>query len=199
MISGITSTKTKVAVPQRDLPSQHLPSFGTTASSSTRPRRLQQAMARSVSSRDQSGDDPNASFAAPGASHFDPSSYNFPIDTQLTMESNYSLPQFARQLGDAASSVEHAAAAQLANTPAVSNGAASITTTDPAMAPPHTSSQVSFMPSTARKSVDDLSESMHTPQTGDKRKRSKTSRACDECRRKKVYCISRYSGAFAVY
>ncbi|KAI1611641.1 hypothetical protein EDD36DRAFT_295320 [Exophiala viscosa] len=144
-------------------------------------------MERSVSSRDQSGDDPNSTFAAPGPSHFDPSSYSFPIDTQLTMESNYTLQPFARQLGEAASSVEHAAA-QLTNLPAASNGGASGTTTDPAMAPPQTSGQVSFMPTPTRRSVDDSSDPAHTPQTGDKRKRSKTSRACDECRRKKVRC-----------
>ncbi|KAK4940761.1 hypothetical protein LTR10_019154 [Elasticomyces elasticus] len=144
-------------------------------------------MARSVGSRDQSGDDPTSSFAAPAPSHFDPSSYSFPIDTQLAMEPTYTLPQFARQLGEAASSVEHAAA-QLTNLPAASNGNASGTATDPAMAPPQTSGQVSFMPTPTRQSIDDSSDPGHTPQTGDKRKRSKTSRACDECRRKKVRC-----------
>ncbi|KIW15776.1 hypothetical protein PV08_05826 [Exophiala spinifera] len=138
-------------------------------------------MARSIHGRDQSGDDPTSSFAGPTGSQFDASSFNFPIDTQLAaMNPNYGMSTYPRDLDDPTASLAHSGAEQLNTLAAASNGA------DASMAPPQTPNQASFMP--ARKSVDDLSDAMQTPQTGDKRKRSKTSRACDECRRKKVRC-----------
>ena len=137
-------------------------------------------MARSINGRDQSGDDPASSFAAPTNSQFDASSFNFPIDTQLAaMNPNYGMSTYSRDLDDSTASLAHSSAAQLSSLEPPSNGA------DESMAPPQTPNQASFMPT--RKSVDDLSDAMQTPQTGDKRKRSKTSRACDECRRKKVW------------
>ncbi|KIW45041.1 uncharacterized protein PV06_03462 [Exophiala oligosperma] len=138
-------------------------------------------MARSINGRDQSGDDPASSFAGPANSQFDASSFNFPIDTQLAaMNPNYGMSTYPRDLDDPTASLAHSGAAQLNSLATPSNGA------DASMAPPQTPNQASFM--STRKSVDGLSDAMQIPLTGDKRKRSKTSRACDECRRKKVRC-----------
>lgn len=140
-------------------------------------------MARSINGRDQSGDDPASSFAAPANSQFDASSFNFPIDTQLAaMNPNYGMSTYPRDLDDPTASLAHSGAAQLSSLATPSNGA------DASMAPPQTPNQASFM--STRKSVDGLSDAMQIPLTGDKRKRSKTSRACDECRRKKVCSLS---------
>ena len=140
-------------------------------------------MARSVSGRDQSGDDPNSILPSSVASRFTQSQYPFPIDAELA---NYSMPQpFARQLEEAAATVDQPGGGSLNSLPLNPNGTASSVTPDPGMAPPQTPTQP-FMPTASRTSADNASDLGQGPQTGDKRKRSKTSRACDECRRKKV-------------
>ena len=53
------------------------------------------------------------------------------------------------------------------------------------MAPPQTPQQPPFSPGGPRPSIDEASEAAEA--SGMKRKRSKVSRACDECRRKKVF------------
>jgi len=139
-------------------------------------------MARSLNGRDQSSDDPISSSAPPGTSHFDSNAFSFPIDTQLAMNPNYGMSSYPRDLGDPTASINHPATDHLGGITAASNGTVSGAGADASMAPPQTPNQASFIP--ARDSVDESSE--HMANTGDKRKRSKTSRACDECRRKKV-------------
>jgi hypothetical protein len=136
-------------------------------------------MARSLNGRDQSSDDPISSFAAPGTSHFDSNAFSFPIDTQLAMNPNYGMSSYPRDLGDPTASINHPVTDHLGGITAASNGSVSGAGADVSMAPPQNPNQASFIPT--RESVDESSE-----HTGDKRKRSKTSRACDECRRKKV-------------
>ncbi|KAK5205660.1 hypothetical protein LTR41_008728 [Exophiala xenobiotica] len=138
-------------------------------------------MARSLNGRDQSSDDPISSFAAPGTSHFDSNAFSFPIDTQLAMNPNYGMSSYPRDLGDPTTSINHPVTDHLGGITAASNGSVSGAGADVSMAPPQNPNQASFIPT--RESVDESSE-----HTGDKRKRSKTSRACDECRRKKVRC-----------
>lgn len=146
-------------------------------------------MARSVNGRDQSGDDPNSSFAAAASSQYDSSAYSFPIDTQLAMNSNYHIPSY-QKIGESGATVDPPIS-HLNDISAGQNGATANLAVDPAMAPPQTPGPVSFADTGARASVDNSSDPAYTPQTGDKRKRSKTSRACDECRRKKVLHIRR--------
>ena len=55
------------------------------------------------------------------------------------------------------------------------------------MGPPQTPQQPGFSPSGPRASMDDTPDSATPVEETNKRRRSKVSRACDECRRKKVY------------
>ncbi|KAJ9607083.1 hypothetical protein H2200_008155 [Cladophialophora chaetospira] len=136
--------------------------------------------------RDQTSNDPTGNFGASGLSQF--GSNYYPIDTELTNPSaSYNLPPYARQIEEAASSVDKMGHGNMNNMPMDTNGASS-SMVDPAMAPPQTSGQPSFLPSGGRPSLDASAETGQDPQAGDKRKRSKASRACDECRRKKVKC-----------
>lgn len=149
-------------------------------------------MDRSLNSRDQSSDRPDANFPSATSSQFTHSQYPFPVDAELTMSSNYpAIPQsYTQQLQEASNSVKMDASppqnsfAVNANTNGAGNGVA----IDPAMAPPQTPNAQAFVTTASRSNVDDPSD---TPMTGDKRKRSKVSRACDECRRKKVNSQSR--------
>ncbi|OCT53243.1 hypothetical protein CLCR_11396 [Cladophialophora carrionii] len=144
-------------------------------------------MAGSGSGRDQTSNDPTGNFGGSGLPQFGSSYY--PIDTELTNPSaSYNLPTYARQLEDAATSEEKIEHGNMNNIPIDANGAAPSSVLDPAMAPPQTPSQPAFMPTGGRSSLDASAETPQEPQTGDKRKRSKASRACDECRRKKVKC-----------
>ncbi|KAK5046483.1 hypothetical protein LTR84_008286 [Exophiala bonariae] len=149
-------------------------------------------MDRSLSSRDQSTDRPNDTFPSTTSSQFTHSQYPLyppPIDAELTMSSNYpAMPQsYTQQLHDA-SNDDKMDASPSQNTFAVNtNGAGNGVATDPAMAPPQTPNAQALVTTASRSMVEDPSD---TPMTGDKRKRSKVSRACDECRRKKVRCIN---------
>ncbi|KAH0843560.1 hypothetical protein AYO21_10577 [Fonsecaea monophora] len=144
-------------------------------------------MAGPTGGRDQPSHDPTGNFTGSGSSHFGSSYY--PIDTELTsMSPNYSMPPYARPMEEGVSSVDKINHEGVNNgIPLGPNGAAASSVTDPAMAPPQTPHQATF-PVGARSSMDASSETPQDPQTGDKRKRSKASRACDECRRKKVKC-----------
>ncbi|OAP58244.1 hypothetical protein AYL99_07334 [Fonsecaea erecta] len=146
-------------------------------------------MAGPAGGRDQTSHDPTGNFAGSASSHF-ASSY-YPIDTELTnMSPSYPMPPYARPMEEGVASVDkinHGEA--MNNSLAIGpNGATASSATDPAMAPPQTPNQATFPPAGARSSMDATSETPQDPQTGDKRKRSKASRACDECRRKKVKC-----------
>ncbi|KIY00406.1 uncharacterized protein Z520_04091 [Fonsecaea multimorphosa CBS 102226] len=145
-------------------------------------------MAGSAGGRDQPSHDPTGNFAGSGASHF-ASSY-YPIDTELTsMSPNYPMPAYARPMEEGVASVDKINHGAMNNNLSMGpNGAAASPATDPAMAPPQTPNQPTVPPGGARSSIDAASEAPQDPQTGDKRKRSKASRACDECRRKKVKC-----------
>ncbi|EXJ95198.1 hypothetical protein A1O1_00317 [Capronia coronata CBS 617.96] len=148
-------------------------------------------MAGNVNGRDPSGDDPKPNFPVPGAPEFTQITYPFPIDSELTMPSNYPMPQYQRQLEDVAQPVDTAGHGSLNNTPLNPAGASpTAANTDPAitMSQPADHAPPSFAPGALPVNVDNSSERAQAPQTGDKRKRSKTSRACDECRRKKVRC-----------
>ncbi|EXJ89227.1 hypothetical protein A1O3_02293 [Capronia epimyces CBS 606.96] len=156
-------------------------------------------MAGSVNGRDQPTGDPKPNFSDPSASQFPQPSYPFPIDAELTVTSNYPVPQYRRQLEDAGSNAEITGNGTVTNTPLNHPGASpSAATTDPAITMPQPPNQhppqfappasLPPLPTSLRASVGDSSERAQAPQTGDKRKRSKTSRACDECRRKKVRC-----------
>ena len=89
---------------------------------------------------------------------------------------------YTQQLQDVANPPKVSASPTQSNFSITPNGAGNGLPTDPAMAPPQTPNSQSFV-ATMPASVDGPAD---TPQTGDKRKRSKVSRACDECRRKKV-------------
>lgn len=145
-------------------------------------------MDRNLNAHDQSGDRPDVNFPSATSSQFTQSQYPFPIDTELTMSSNYpALPQtYTQQLHDAANSAKMPTSPSQNNFAINTNGAGNGVATDPAMAPPQTPNQQSFVATASRPNVDDPSDMSQTPMTGDKRKRSKVSRACDECRRKKV-------------
>jgi hypothetical protein len=146
-------------------------------------------MAGSGGGRDQTSNDPTSNFAGSGASQFGSSYY--PIDSELTnMSASYSLPNYARQMEEATSSVDKMDHTTMNNIPMDTNGATGSSVVDPAMAPPETPHQQSFMPSGSRPSLDASAETPQDPQTGDKRKRSTASRACDECRRKKVRAMA---------
>ncbi|KIW96215.1 uncharacterized protein Z519_03283 [Cladophialophora bantiana CBS 173.52] len=144
-------------------------------------------MAGAAGGRDQPSNDPTSSFAGSAPSHF-PSPY-YPIDTELTSISpNYSMPPYARPMEEGVTSVDKINHGAMNNLPMGPNGAAASSAPDPAMAPPQTPNQPTFASAGTRASVDTSSETPQEAQTGDKRKRSKASRACDECRRKKVKC-----------
>jgi len=163
--------------------SHHHLSPGTTVTPSTYPPKPPPTMTRSVSGRDQSGDDPNTILPSSVTSRFTQSQYAFPIDAELT---SYPMPQsYARQLEEAATTVDQPGSGSLSSLPMNPNGGTSSVTPDPGMAPPQTPTQP-FVPTAPRAGSDNASDLGQGPQTGDKRKRSKTSRACDECRRKKV-------------
>jgi hypothetical protein len=147
-------------------------------------------MAGSGSGRDQTNNDPTGNFGGSGLPQF--GSPYYPIDTELTNPSaSYNLPNYARQMEDAAASDAKMEHENMNNIPMDANGGATSSVLDPAMAPPQTPSQPAFMPTGGRSSLDASGETPQEPQTGDKRKRSKASRACDECRRKKVPCSLR--------
>lgn len=100
-----------------------------------------------------------------------------PLDNDIAMAEPFSQSNQQNALDE----LQSAAAAVRNNSHAISvntNGSTSVS-----MGPPHTPHQQSPRGSGDRPSVD------FTPdgQGGLKRKRSKVSRACDECRRKKVY------------
>ena len=139
-------------------------------------------MAGPQGGRDQPSSDPTGHFVGSAPSQFGSSYY--PIDTELT--TNYNHPTFARQMEEAANAVDNMDQGNMNSMALDTNGAQAATAVDPAMAPPQTSNQPGFVAAGSRPSVDASSETPHDPQTGDKRKRSKASRACDECRRKKV-------------
>lgn len=108
------------------------------------------------------------------------------------MSSNYpAIPQsYTQQLHDASSTVKMDVSPSQNNFAISTNGAGNGVATDPAMAPPQTPNAQAFGATASRSNIDDPSD---TPMTGDKRKRSKVSRACDECRRKKVMFLTRTS------
>lgn len=145
-------------------------------------------MDRNPGSRDQSGDPPASSYYAPSPSQFPQSQYPVPTDSELNMSSNYSLPaSYAQQLQDATSSKRSPSPTQPEYPAIPTNGASHVIPTDPAMAPPpQTPNSQSFSAPVPHSSLDESADLTQTPHTGDKRKRSKVSRACDECRRKKV-------------
>jgi hypothetical protein len=146
---------------------------------------FKKTMAAPGGGRDHNANDPTGNFGGSGPSQFGSSYY--PIDTELTnMSASYNLPTYGRQLEDAASSADKIDQGSMNNIPMDTNGAAASSVVDPAMAPPQTPNQPSFMPSASRPSLDASGDTPQDAQTGDKRKRSKASRACDECRRKKV-------------
>ncbi|KIW24786.1 uncharacterized protein PV07_10478 [Cladophialophora immunda] len=138
--------------------------------------------------RDQPSHDPTGNFVGSASSHF-ASSY-YPIDTELTsMSPNYPMPPYARPMEEGVASIDKINHGTMNNNlPMGPNGVAASSATDPAMAPPQTPNQPTFPSAGPRSSIDASSETLQDPQTGGKRKRSKASRACDECRRKKVKC-----------
>lgn len=98
------------------------------------------------------------------------------------MSANYSVTHF-----EAATAIESAGPNQMNSLSMDANGTSpAAAASDATMAPPQTPGQPAIVPAAQRGSVDELSDPGQTPQTGDKRKRVKASRACDECRRKKV-------------
>ena len=131
---------------------------------------------------------PNQSYPPAGQPQFPPSQYpyhttsEYPnLDEDLKMATAYGQPvqqNIASQLQEAAA----AGAPRNGDSNAMAvdtNGLASA-----GMAPPHTPHQTSFSPAGGRASVDETAEAA---EGGDsKRKRSKVSRACDQCRKKKV-------------
>ena len=143
-------------------------------------------MAAPGGGRDHASNDPTGNFGSSGPSQFGSSYY--PIDTELTnMSASYNLPTYARQMEEAAASVEKIDHGNMNNMSMDTNGGVASSVVDPAMAPPQTPNQPSFMRNGSRPSLDASVETGQDPHTGDKRKRSKASRACDECRRKKVW------------
>ncbi len=135
--------------------------------------------------RDQTSNDPTGNFGGSGLAQYGQSYY--PIDTELTSgAANFNLPPYARQMEDVASSADKMEHGSLNDMPMDTNGSAPSSVVDPSMAPPQTSGQPSYLPRGSRPSLDASGETPQDPQAGDKRKRSKASRACDECRRKKV-------------
>lgn len=162
-----------------------IPSSGTTALSFWVSSAFTKVMAGPAGGRDQTSNDPTGNFAASAASQFGPSYY--PIDTELTnMSANYNLASYGRPMEEASSAVEKMDP-NMNNMAIDTNGGATSSVVDPAMAPPQTPGQAAFPATASRASLDASSETPQDPQTGDKRKRSKASRACDECRRKKVW------------
>lgn len=146
-------------------------------------------MARPSEQGDRSELGPGAPFSNGTApSQFAPSQhhpyygteYPSPLDHEMTMAEPFSQSNQTNALEE----LQNAAAAVRNNSHAMSVNTNGSTST--AMGPPHTPRQTSPPAGDSRQSVD------FTPdgQGGLKRKRSKVSRACDECRRKKVYRFS---------
>lgn len=188
-ISGVSAASVNLGLhpscDQLKLTLTIIPSSGTTALSLLVSNTFTKTMAGPAGGRDQTSNDPTGNFTASAASQFAPSYY--PIDTELTnMSANYNLGSYARPMEETSSSVEKMDG-NMNNMAVDTNGGAISSVVDPAMAPPQTPGQAAFPATASRASLDASSETPQDPQTGDKRKRSKASRACDECRRKKVW------------
>jgi hypothetical protein len=138
-----------------------------------------------MDSRDQSSDPRKLDFSAPSTSQYPPTQYTFAMETDL-MSANYGLPNsYTRQLADTAASHNPLNAPQDDLTHGANGSTASgPAPVDAAMAPPQTPTQQSYIAAAAQNAVNASTDSSQTPQKGSKRE--KATRACDECRRKKV-------------
>lgn len=144
-------------------------------------------MARPGDGGDQPDLGPNQPYPSAGQPQFPQPQYPYhttseypSLDQDLSMSDTYGAPtqqNIASQLQEAAANAPRNGDvnAMSVNT----NGAASA-----GMAPPQTPHQTGFSPTGGRASVDETPDPAEA--TSSKRKRSKVSRACDECRRKKV-------------
>jgi len=164
----------------------HLTLCGSTASTFTRSVHSRKRTSRALAPGDQMdlGPNPNAPYKFDSAPQMPQSQYP-DFETELTMATD-SYPSALQgtmngHIQTAASPLPHVNTH--VNIPVHAPG-----TNAPGMAPPQAPHHQDYSPSAApRPSVDDSA-----PATSDtpKRKRSKVSRACDECRRKKVRVLN---------
>jgi hypothetical protein len=143
-------------------------------------------MARPGDRGDQPDLGPNQNYPPAGQPQFPPAQYPYhpseypSLDQDLNMADTYGQPvqpSIATQLQEAAGVAP--GNGDMNSMSVNTNGASSA-----GMAPPQTPHQASFSPGGQRESVDETPDTVEAG--GSKRKRSKVSRACDECRRKKV-------------
>lgn len=146
---------------------------------------FKQEAARSLGPSDQSSMGPSPPYPQSTQPQFPPS--NFPystsdypsLDTDLNMADPFP-SSITSQLQEAAAG----ASQRNGDVNAISvntNGSVAA-----GMGPPQTPQQSSFSPTGPRTSVDETPDSANAVEDSNKRRRSKVSRACDECRRKKV-------------
>lgn len=140
-----------------------------------------------MESRDQSEVVPNQTYHADNQPHFAHSQYPYPpasatfsIDQEMTMD------RFSAGVQESANnSISEPTTSGADPSNAVPALTTAIGLPTPGMAPPQAGGSQSYSPTGPRESMDDGIDGAAVG--GDpKRKRSKVSRACDECRRKKV-------------
>jgi hypothetical protein len=172
-----------MAAPLPSPPTPHPPSSGASATSQPIAVSSKQKMSNTLDLQDESDMGPNNNYQPNHPAQYPQAAYsfsrgpsNFAVDQGMSMVENFT-HGIQPNLN------------QMDNTMQESNGHAqshSITSNPPGMAPPQTPLQQSFSsPAGPRVSMDG-SQDLTNAGEGSKRKRSKVSRACDECRRKKV-------------
>ena len=148
---------------------------------------FQQDAARSLGRGDQAPMGPNPAYPQSSGPQYPPSNFQYPasdypsLDTDMNMNDPFSHTQsITSQLQEAVGGAPQ----RNGDVNAISvdtNG--SVTA---GMGPPQTPHQGGFSPTGQRASIDETPDSATTAEDANKRRRSKVSRACDECRRKKV-------------
>lgn len=118
--------------------------------------------------------DPAAQYPQPSYA-FSRGSSNYSVDPDMSMVETYTRSLSGNMNAVAQSSNGHTQARDL-----------NVTPPNPAMAPPRTPQHQSFPSPPGQRPSLDGSQDMIIIHDGTRRKRSKVSRACDECRRKKV-------------
>ena len=155
------------------------PPFGAPATPSTSSLYNFQRTSRSLRLGDHTTMDPNSGAPFPGAAQVTQSQYPDIDNDDFNMHDHY--PTAALQ-GNIADELVDAVGDPSVDGQLEMSNHTKFDHNPPGMAPPQTPHQQAFPPAAPPQSIDD------TQHMGDgsKRKRSKVSRACDECRRKKV-------------
>ena len=174
-----------MAAPLPSPPTPHPPSSGASATSQPIAVLSKQKMSNTLDLQDESDMGPNNNYQPnypaqypQAASSFSRSSGNFAVDQGMSMVENFT-HGIQPNLNQMDSTLQES------NGHAQGHGMSISTSNAPGMAPPQTPLQSFSSPTGPRVSMDS-SQDLTNAGEASKRKRSKVSRACDECRRKKV-------------